>query len=204
MNKRKIRQQETRRKLEATVLALFEDEEAPAGLSVEDICRRAGVAKGTFYLHFRGKDDLYILPLKRLLLEPLLAWAESDEFQNGPAQTALERFLGRLMNEVTQREAQWQRVLAAATEVNGLELLRRDREELQEPLRQAIARMFSAHAQAIFRPVLPGEADRMARWLVAIHQDNLQEYFQTWDSRQFIDETRRLGRFFSDLAARRR
>jgi len=204
MNKRQAQQAATRERMEATVLALFEGEEAPERLSVAAICRRAGVAKGTFYLHFRGKEDLYLLPLKRWLLDPLLTYAGSDAFTAGPPQTAIERFLGRLTRDVLVREPQWRRVLTAAGEVNGLELIRRDRAELQAPLRERLAALISAHAQSVFRPVLPGEADRMARWLVAINQDNLLTFFQDWDSRRFTDETRRLGRFFADLAARRR
>jgi len=29
-----------------------------AGSSVDDICREAGVTKGSFFHHFKGKDDL--------------------------------------------------------------------------------------------------------------------------------------------------
>src|SRR5437763_17207801 len=31
-----------------------------AGSSVDDICREAGVTKGSFFHHFKGKDDLAI------------------------------------------------------------------------------------------------------------------------------------------------
>jgi AcrR family transcriptional regulator len=31
-----------------------------AGVGIEDICRQAGVAKGSFYRHFSSKDDVYL------------------------------------------------------------------------------------------------------------------------------------------------
>jgi len=31
-----------------------------AGVGIEDICRRAGLAKGSFYRHFSSKDDVYL------------------------------------------------------------------------------------------------------------------------------------------------
>src|SRR5665647_1101621 len=55
----------------ANLLAAAEAAFVRAGLEgakVEDITRRAGLSKGAFYLHFRGKDDAF-----RQLVEAMVA-----------------------------------------------------------------------------------------------------------------------------------
>lgn len=59
MNKRQTSAQETRRKLVATALEMLREKGFDA-VNVEDITKRAGVAKGTFYTYFRRKEDIVL------------------------------------------------------------------------------------------------------------------------------------------------
>ncbi len=70
---RKQRAENTRRKLADTALRLY----ASRGydrVAVDDICREAGVSKGTFYVHFATKDQVLVeefLALDRFYLDSL-------------------------------------------------------------------------------------------------------------------------------------
>ena len=57
MTKRQENAQETRRKIYSTACSLIE-EKGFANVSVEDITRACGVAKGTFYVYFRRKEEI--------------------------------------------------------------------------------------------------------------------------------------------------
>ena len=64
MNKRQIAAQETRRKLVTAGLELIKENGFDA-INVEDITRKAGVAKGTFYTYFKRKEDI-VLDISRV------------------------------------------------------------------------------------------------------------------------------------------
>lgn len=54
---RELRAEQTREKIYASALALI-NEKGYENVSVEDITKAAGVAKGTFYTHFDSKENL--------------------------------------------------------------------------------------------------------------------------------------------------
>ena len=64
MNKRQIAAQETKRKLISAGLELIKTNGFDA-INVEDITRKAGVAKGTFYTYFKRKEDI-VLDISRV------------------------------------------------------------------------------------------------------------------------------------------
>ena len=64
MNKRQIAAQETKRKLISAGLELLRTNGFDA-INVEDITRKAGVAKGTFYTYFKRKEDI-VLDISRV------------------------------------------------------------------------------------------------------------------------------------------
>ncbi len=57
MNKRKQSAQNTRKKLIQAALKLLKEKEFNA-INVEEITKEAGVAKGTFYIYFKRKEDI--------------------------------------------------------------------------------------------------------------------------------------------------
>ena len=64
MNKRQAAAQETKRKLITAGLELIKEAGFDA-INVEDITKKAGVAKGTFYTYFKRKEDL-VLDISRV------------------------------------------------------------------------------------------------------------------------------------------
>ena len=59
MNKRQLAAQETKKKLISTSLELLKEKGFDA-INVEDITKKAGVAKGTFYTYFKRKEDIVL------------------------------------------------------------------------------------------------------------------------------------------------
>ena len=57
MTKRQEIAQETRRRIYTTACSLIE-KNGFANVSVEDITRACGVAKGTFYVYFKRKEEI--------------------------------------------------------------------------------------------------------------------------------------------------
>src|SRR5260370_11792894 len=58
---------------------------------LEDVARRAGVAKGTIYLHFANKEALF-QELVRTMLGPLVATLDQLRATDLPMRTVVERF----------------------------------------------------------------------------------------------------------------
>lgn len=59
MNKRQTAAQETKKRLIETALELIK-EKGFDSINVEDITKKAGVAKGTFYTYFKRKEDIVL------------------------------------------------------------------------------------------------------------------------------------------------
>ncbi len=78
MNKRQIAAQNTKRKLISTALELLKEKGFDA-INVEDITKKAGVAKGTFYTYFKRKEDI-VLDISRV---PFSEIAEELEKMDG-------------------------------------------------------------------------------------------------------------------------
>ncbi len=72
MNKRQISAQETKRKLITAGLELIKEKGFDA-INVEDITKKAGVAKGTFYTYFKRKEDIVLdisrVPFREIAIE---------------------------------------------------------------------------------------------------------------------------------------
>lgn len=74
--------------------------EGYAAARLEDVARRAGIAKGTIYLHFRDKQDLFQQLLQTLVgpvLDQVEALAAREEI---PTRTLLRQMLGRIRGEL--------------------------------------------------------------------------------------------------------
>lgn len=75
MNKRQLAARETKRKLITKALELIKEKGFDA-INVEDITRKAGVAKGTFYTYFKRKEDI-VLEISRTPFSEI-----ADELEN--------------------------------------------------------------------------------------------------------------------------
>jgi AcrR family transcriptional regulator len=70
-----------------------------AATRLEDVARRAGVAKGTIYLHFRDKEALF-QELVRATVVPLVAALEKLPPIDLPARVLLEKFIDLFVTEI--------------------------------------------------------------------------------------------------------
>jgi AcrR family transcriptional regulator len=87
------RAQKTAARREAILVAALDEFSARgfAATRLEDVARRAAVAKGTIYLHFSDKEALF-QELVRTMLGPLVASLEQLRTTDLPIRTVLERF----------------------------------------------------------------------------------------------------------------
>ncbi|HZL31638.1 MAG TPA: TetR/AcrR family transcriptional regulator [Pseudolabrys sp.] len=86
----------------AAILAAALDEFSAQGFEaarLDDVARRAGIAKGTIYLYFRDKESLF-QELVRTMLAPMIAGIEAIGTVDIPASQLAERFVDLFVREV--------------------------------------------------------------------------------------------------------
>src|ERR1700693_2472731 len=84
------------------ILAAALDEVAAQGFAatrLDDVARRAGVAKGTIYLHFRDKEALF-QDLIRSVLSPLVGKLETIAQADAPLRVLAERIVAGFVTEI--------------------------------------------------------------------------------------------------------
>ena len=86
---------------QAIIDAAFDEfiERGYAATRLDDVARRAGVAKGTIYLHFRDKQALFE-ELVRTALVPLISRLAAPPAAGGSIRAALENFAENFVDEV--------------------------------------------------------------------------------------------------------
>lgn len=140
MGKRQEAALETRQKIVDAVRALLRQRRADE-INIEDITQRAGVAKGTFYTHFKRKEDVIsVLAMEcyTLLLDDVLSSAAGTFAK-------LRRYLvhsARIIEKNTLQIAQnWAKSVAApiAGELCGVEKYNFDRENILNLLKSGAA-----------------------------------------------------------------
>ena len=97
-NARAVRRDERR----AAILAAALEEFAARGFAatrLDDVARRAGVAKGTIYLHFRDKESLF-QELVRAMLSPLVGTIEAAALRDLPIRAVVETIVDLFVNEI--------------------------------------------------------------------------------------------------------
>ena len=90
------------------ILAAALDEFSARGYEaarLDDVAKRAGIAKGTIYLYFRDKESLF-QELVRAMLAPLIAGIEAVGAVDVPAAVLAERFVDLFVGEVYQTRRQ--------------------------------------------------------------------------------------------------
>src|SRR6516165_8363099 len=70
-----------------------------AATRLDDVARRAGVAKGTIYLHFRDKESLF-QELVRAMLSPLVGTIEAAALRDLPIRAVVEMIIDLFVNEI--------------------------------------------------------------------------------------------------------
>jgi len=86
----------------AAILAAALEEFAARGFAatrLDDVARRAGVAKGTIYLHFRDKESLF-QELVRAMLSPLVGTIEAAALRDLPVRAVVEMIVDLFVNEI--------------------------------------------------------------------------------------------------------
>jgi AcrR family transcriptional regulator len=86
----------------AAILAAALAEFAARGFAatrLDDVARRAGVAKGTIYLYFRDKESLF-QELVRTMLSPLVGAIEAAPLRDLPIRAVVEMIVDVFVNEI--------------------------------------------------------------------------------------------------------
>ena len=86
----------------AAILAAALEEFAACGFAaarLDDVARRAGIAKGTIYLYFRDKESLF-QELVRAMLSPLVGAIEAAPLRDLPIRTVVEILLDVFVKEI--------------------------------------------------------------------------------------------------------
>jgi AcrR family transcriptional regulator len=86
---------------DAIIEAAFEEFSARgfAATRLDDVAQRAGVAKGTIYLHFQDKEELF-QELVRSALGPIIAQVELAQFADAPLRVSINQLAGLFVREV--------------------------------------------------------------------------------------------------------
>lgn len=84
------------------ILAAALDEFSVGGFAatrLDDVARRAGIAKGTIYLYFRDKETLF-QELVRSMLSPIVGAAEAMPTEGLPIREVAEKLIGHFVREI--------------------------------------------------------------------------------------------------------
>jgi AcrR family transcriptional regulator len=154
-----------------------------AAARLDDVARRAGVAKGTIYLYFRDKESLF-QELVRTMLSPVVGAIEAAPLADLPARVVAEGIADLFVREVfgTRRKDVIRLVIAEGPRFPKL---------AEFYYREVIARVTPAMRALMTRAVARGElpSDALARFpqlliapaLVAVVWNSLFERFAPLD-----------------------
>jgi AcrR family transcriptional regulator len=169
------------------ILAAALDEFSASGFAatrLDDVARRAGVAKGTIYLHFHDKEELF-QELIRSALSPFVATIEAASTTELPLRAIAERVVFGIVREVlgTNRKNIVRLVLTEG---------QRFPKVAEFYYREVVGRAIAAMRRIVQRAVARGEisSDAIGRFpqlivapaLVAIIWDGLFDRFEKLDS----------------------
>ena len=173
------------------ILAAALEEFAARGFAatrLDDVARRAGVAKGTIYLYFRDKESLF-QELVRAMLGPVVGALEAAPLADLPARAVAETIADLFVREIfgTRRKDVIRLIIAEGPRFPKLaefyyrEVIARITAALSAQMARAVARGELAHdALARFPQLL------MAPALVAVVWSSLFERFAPLDVRALL------------------
>jgi AcrR family transcriptional regulator len=159
-----------------------------AATRLDDVAKRAGVAKGTIYLYFRDKESLF-LELVRTMLGPLVGAIEKAPMADLPVRVAAESIVDLFVREIygTRRKDVIRLIIAEGPRFPKL---------AEFYYREVIARVMPAMRAMLMRAVERGElgSDALARFpqlliapgLVAVLWNGLFDKFSPLDVRELM------------------
>jgi AcrR family transcriptional regulator len=184
---RVLRQTERR---EAILAAALEEFSASgfAATRLDDVARRAGVAKGTIYLYFRDKESLF-QELVRTMLSPVVGALEAARIADLPARAVAEAIADLFVREIlsTRRKDVIRLIIAEGPRFPKLAEF-----YYREVIERVTAAMRALMTRAVARGELPHDA--LARFpqlliapaLVAVVWSSLFERFAPLDVRELM------------------
>ena len=184
---RAARQAERRDAILAAALAEF-SARGFAATRLDDVAKRAGVAKGTIYLYFRDKESLF-QELVRAMLSPLVAKLEAAPMTDLPARAIAEAIADLFVREIfgTCRQDVIRLIIAEGARFPKLaefyyhEVIERVVTAVRVVLKRAVARgELSSDALARFPQLLIAPA------LVTIIWNSLFKRFAPLDVRELM------------------
>ncbi|MCC6946353.1 MAG: TetR family transcriptional regulator [Bradyrhizobiaceae bacterium] len=159
-----------------------------AAARLDDVAKRAGVAKGTIYLHFRDKETLF-QELIRSTLSPMIGALEAAPAADVPLHAIAEMLASRFVHEVygTDRKHVVRLVLAEG---------RRFPKVAEFYYREVVGRAMTAMRKLVARAVERGEirSDAIGRFpqlivaplLIAIAWEGLFDRFEKLDAEAML------------------
>ncbi|MCS7101460.1 MAG: TetR/AcrR family transcriptional regulator [Burkholderiaceae bacterium] len=129
------RKQERPRELLAAALDLFV-ERGYAGTRLDDVAARAGVAKGTLYLYFANKEELFKAVVRENIVRNIAEAQQAVTAYRGPTAGLLATMLRLWWDRVGQTPASGITKLVLAESGNFPEIARFYVEEVIEPAHQ--------------------------------------------------------------------
>jgi AcrR family transcriptional regulator len=159
-----------------------------ADARLDDVARRAQVAKGTIYLYFRDKESLF-QELVRAMLSPLIGVIESAALHELPIRTLIELIVDIFVREIcgTRRKDVIRLIITEGSRFPELaefyyrEVISRVLPVVRERLRLAVERGELAHSALARFPQL-----LVAPGLLAIVWSGLFERFAPLDVRELM------------------
>jgi AcrR family transcriptional regulator len=174
-----------------TILAAALDEFAASGFAatrLDDVAKRAGVAKGTIYLYFRDKEALF-QELVRAMLSPMVGTLEAAPLADLPARAVAEAIAEMFAREIfeTRRKDVIRLIIAEGARFPKLAEF-----YYHEVIERVVAAMRTVLARAVERGELANDA--LARFpqllvapaLVAIVWNGLFGRFSPLDVREIM------------------
>jgi AcrR family transcriptional regulator len=184
---RQARQSERREAILAAALEEFSTG-GFAATRLDDVAKRAGVAKGTIYLYFRDKESLF-QELVRAMLSPLVGIIEAAPLRDLPMRAVAQMIVDTFVNEIygTRRKDVIRLIMAEGPRFPKL---------AEFYYREVIGRVLPVMRGLLMRAVERGELghDALARFpqllvapaLMAIMWSGLFERFEPLDVRRLM------------------
>ena len=160
----------------AAALELF-SERGYATTRLEDVAARAGVSKGTLYLYFANKEDLFKAVLREGFISPLAEMRETVQRYEGPTFELVEMLVRGWWQHIGATRLSAIPKLIVAEARNFPEVARFYVDEVVRPGRETIAAILRRGvARGEFRPVDPQIAGQLLMaplFMVALWRNSL-------------------------------